>query len=219
MVDQSSPSSVSFGKAYKGRRSEAEQNTCGHCESQSPLPVLHAFYSECAASVSHRWTPNNREPSTGAQTSWLRNYKDFVIRTHSFCQVERKKEKKESEVAQSCPTLCDPMDCRLPGSSGPWNFPGKDTGVGCHCLLQGIFLIQGLNPSLPRYRQMLYHLSHQWFFVRLKYLLMAHRQRQLYFGLTIFFNVGHFLKVFIAFVTTLFLFYVLVLLAMRHVGS
>ena len=30
----------------------------------------------------------------------------------------------------------------------PWNFPGKDTGVGCHFLLQGIFLTQGLNPCL-----------------------------------------------------------------------
>ena len=28
-----------------------------------------------------------------------------------------KKEEKESEVAQSCPTLCDPVDCSLPGSS------------------------------------------------------------------------------------------------------
>ena len=44
----------------------------------------------------------------------------------------------ESEVAQSCPTLCDPMDCSLPGSSvHPWDFPGKSTGMGCHCLLQG----------------------------------------------------------------------------------
>ena len=42
-------------------------------------------------------------------------------------------------VAQSCPTLCDPMDFRL---------PGKNTGVGCHSLLQGIFLTHGLNPSL-----------------------------------------------------------------------
>ena len=42
-----------------------------------------------------------------------------------------------SEVAQSCPTLCDPMDCSLVFS--PWNFPGKSTGVGCHFLLQGIF--------------------------------------------------------------------------------
>ena len=30
----------------------------------------------------------------------------------------------------------------------PWDFPGKDAGVGCHFLLQGIFLIQGLNPHL-----------------------------------------------------------------------
>ena len=30
----------------------------------------------------------------------------------------------------------------------PWNFPGKNTGVGCHFLLQGIFLTQGLNPHL-----------------------------------------------------------------------
>ena len=30
----------------------------------------------------------------------------------------------------------------------PWNFPGKNTGAACHFLLQGIFLIQGLNPCL-----------------------------------------------------------------------
>ena len=43
----------------------------------------------------------------------------------------------------------------------PWDFPGKNTGVGCHFLLQGSFLIQGSNPGLPHCRQMLYHLSHQ----------------------------------------------------------
>ena len=45
------------------------------------------------------------------------------------------KVKSESEVAQSCPTLCDSMDCSLPGSS-IHDFPGKNTGVGCHCLLR-----------------------------------------------------------------------------------
>ena len=30
----------------------------------------------------------------------------------------------------------------------PWNFPGKNTVVGCHAFLQGIFLTQGLNPTL-----------------------------------------------------------------------
>ena len=43
----------------------------------------------------------------------------------------------------------------------PWDFPGKSTGMGCHFLLQGIFLTQGSNPGLPQCRQILYHLSHQ----------------------------------------------------------
>ena len=38
---------------------------------------------------------------------------------------------------------CNPMDCSPPGSS-PWDSPGKNTGVGCHFLLQGIFLAQDL---------------------------------------------------------------------------
>ena len=37
----------------------------------------------------------------------------------------------------------------------PWDSPGKDTGVGCHFLLEGIFLTQGSNPGLPHCRQML----------------------------------------------------------------
>ena len=37
---------------------------------------------------------------------------------------------------QSCPTLCDPTDGSPPGSPRPWDSPGKNTGVGCHFLLQ-----------------------------------------------------------------------------------
>ena len=36
---------------------------------------------------------------------------------------------------QSCPTLCDPIDGSQPGSC-PWDSPGRNTGVGCHFLLQ-----------------------------------------------------------------------------------
>ena len=43
----------------------------------------------------------------------------------------------------------------------PWASPGKNTGVGSHSLLQGIFLTQGLNPGLLHCMQSLYHLSHQ----------------------------------------------------------
>ena len=43
----------------------------------------------------------------------------------------------------------------------PWNSPGKNTGVGCHSLLQGIFPTQGLNPGLLHCRRILYHLHHR----------------------------------------------------------
>ena len=50
--------------------------------------------------------------------------------------------------AQSLPTL-RPHDWLYPSRFlCPWNFPGKNTGVGCHFLLQGIFLTQGSNSLL-----------------------------------------------------------------------
>ena len=49
----------------------------------------------------------------------------------------------ESEVARSCPTLCDPVDGSLPICA--WGSPGKNTAVGCHALLQGILPTQGSN--------------------------------------------------------------------------
>ena len=45
-------------------------------------------------------------------------------------------------VIQSCPTLCDPMNCSPPGSSVLGDSPGQNAGVGCHFLLQGVFLTQ-----------------------------------------------------------------------------
>ena len=41
-----------------------------------------------------------------------------------------------SSVAQSCPTLCDPIDGQPTRLSHPWDSLGKNTGVGCHFLLQ-----------------------------------------------------------------------------------
>ena len=58
--------------------------------------------------------------------------------------------------AQSCPTLCDLMDC---SSSVHGDSPGKNTGVGCHFFLQGIFPIQGLSPRLPHCRWVLSSLN------------------------------------------------------------
>ena len=65
-------------------------------------------------------------------------------------------------VTQSCPTLCNPMDCSLPGSSLSMEFSRQEYWEGRrHSLLQGIFLTQGLNLGLSHCRQILYHLSHQ----------------------------------------------------------
>ena len=55
-------------------------------------------------------------------------------------------------VTQSCPTLCDPLDWNPPGSSVHGDSPDKNTGVGCHAFLQGIFPTQGSNPGLPHCR-------------------------------------------------------------------
>ena len=54
-----------------------------------------------------------------------------------------------------------PWTAALPGSSVHGDSPGKDTGLGCHALLQGIFPTQGLNPALPHFTRILYRLSHQ----------------------------------------------------------
>ena len=54
-----------------------------------------------------------------------------------------------------------PHGLKPTGLLHPWDFPGKNTGVGCHFLLQGNFLTQGWNPGLLHCRQTLYHLSHE----------------------------------------------------------
>ena len=61
---------------------------------------------------------------------------------------------------QSCPTLCDPMDCSPPGSSVHGSFPGKNTRKGCQALLQGIFSTQG-SPTAPALQADSLLLSHQ----------------------------------------------------------
>ena len=56
--------------------------------------------------------------------------------------------------AQSCQTLCDPMD-------SPWNSPGQNTGVSNLSFIQRIFPTQGSNPGLPHCRRIVYQLTHK----------------------------------------------------------
>ena len=67
---------------------------------------------------------------------------------------------RESEVAQSCPTLCSTWTVvyQAPLSMG---FSRQEYWSGCRVLLQGILPTQGSNPGLPHCGQTLYHLSHQ----------------------------------------------------------
>ena len=54
-------------------------------------------------------------------------------------------------VAQSCPTPYDSMDCSPSAFSVHENSQGKNTAVGCHPLLQGIFLTQGILHNFKPY--------------------------------------------------------------------
>ena len=63
-----------------------------------------------------------------------------LIRSHLFLCV--------CQVALSCPTLCNAMGCAAHQAPLSMGFPRQDTGVGCHFLLQGIFLTQGQIPHL-----------------------------------------------------------------------
>ena len=58
-------------------------------------------------------------------------------------------------IAQSCPTLCNPMNCTHQAPR-PRDSPGKNTGVGYHFLLQGIFPTQGPNLLLLHFSRILY---------------------------------------------------------------
>ena len=86
--------------------------------------------------------PHRRQP-TRLPRPWDSPGKNTGVGCHFLLQCM--KVKSESEVAQSCPTLSDSMDCSPPGSSVHGIFPGKSTGVGCHCLLQSTRHTQSSN--------------------------------------------------------------------------
>ena len=107
--------------------------------------------------MSNSVRPHRRRP-TRLPCPWDSLDKNTGVVCHFLLQCM--KVKGESEVAQLCLTLSDPMDCSLPVSSVHGILPSKNTGVGSYSLLQEIFTTQGLNPCLLHCKQILYHLSH-----------------------------------------------------------
>ena len=72
----------------------------------------------------------------------------FTASVMSFCVL----------VAQSCPTLCNPMDCSPPSLLCPWNPPGKNTGLPFPS--PGYLSNPGIEQRFLHCRQILYHLSY-----------------------------------------------------------
>ena len=115
-----------------------------------------------------KWTPNLLVPSSRTPASRNVRNKCLLFPSAPICAallqpLELAKtfiQKVKVLMVQSCPTLCDLMDCSPPGSSVHGDSPGKNTGVDCYFLLQGIFLIQGSNQGLLHCRQILYQLSY-----------------------------------------------------------
>ena len=77
-----------------------------------------------------------------------------------FSLPPQKRVSEVSEVTQSCPTLCDPMDCSLSGSSIHGIFQARVL-EWIVISFSRIFLTQELNPGLLHCGQTLYHLSYQ----------------------------------------------------------
>ena len=66
---------------------------------------------------------------------------------------------REGRQSDSCSVVWDSL--RPHGLHSLWNSPGRNTGMGSLCLLQGIFPTQEWNPGLPRCRRILYQLSYK----------------------------------------------------------
>ena len=84
--------------------------------------------------------PHRRQP-TRLPCPWDSPGKNTGVGCHFLVQCM--KVKSESEVAQSCPTLSDPMDCSLPGPSVHGIFQARVLEWGCHCLLWVSAIQQG----------------------------------------------------------------------------
>ena len=103
------------------------------------------------------------------QASYHSTWNHHQLNLTKTYSVWKRRQLTASEAVICCAVLscsvmsdsCDPMDCSPPGPSVLGDSPGKNTGVCCHAVLQGIFPTQGMNPGLLHCRWILYWLSHQ----------------------------------------------------------
>ena len=72
-----------------------------------------------------------------------------VRETEEISHEWHSEQRKLNLRVQSCLTLRNPVDCSPASLLCPWHSPGKNTGVGCHFLLQGYLPEPGLEPPSP----------------------------------------------------------------------
>ena len=104
-------------------------------------------------------------PQIFALSSYVINTVENQVRVWRHqCKADHSKNRKEKSGSISHSIVSDSLQPHVLQPARllcPWHFSGKNTGVGCCFLLQGIFPTQGSNSSLLHCRQILYHLSHQ----------------------------------------------------------
>ena len=134
-VPEAAPSMRTMGRTYIPRTENRVRSL--------QLPGFNSHNNQRSCLLSdHLQYPCRKEKWEGGGKRWI---------SPNICSSEeRKKVKLLSRVRL--------FETRL---LHPWDSPGKNTGVGCHSLLQGIFPTQGSNPGLPHCGQMFYPLSYQ----------------------------------------------------------
>ena len=110
---------------------------------------FHGIYSFILFKFNFYWSLINLQccVSFKCMATWTVSIIFHIIFHHRLLQDRGASQGVLCCVVFSCSvlSLCDLMDCSPPGTSVHGNPPGKNTGVGYHALLQGIFPIQGLN--------------------------------------------------------------------------
>ena len=105
---------------------------------KSISPVKNKKSAEAMAEMERNSGGRHDLPTRGQHPrSWLGLNPGFLVQVW-VCM--------RAQLPQLCLTLCDPMDCSPPGSSVHGDSSGKNTGLGYHCLFQGICLTPGSHP-------------------------------------------------------------------------
>ena len=110
---------------------QSHPNLCGPMNCSLPSSTVHGIFQARIL----EWLPFPAPgvlPNSGIESAsphWLEDSLSLVP-PEKLCSVL-------CLVTQSCPILCDRMDCSPPGFSVHGDSPGKNIGVGCHALLPG----------------------------------------------------------------------------------